>query len=170
MICYNCHCARSAQIWISTKNRQRALHHRTLHQWCVVPDCGSQYGATPRAQFKETHHTNWKWHWSVSGIRVRKLKFEGGKMLFFSRKINNVSFTFVPFLESYRTALETLFELADLNGDGSLNRREFEIFASRSSGDLVQDDDWNVVTGAWRFTEYQFNWVSMAKNKDEFVL
>ncbi|OQV17866.1 putative EF-hand calcium-binding domain-containing protein 7 [Hypsibius exemplaris] len=50
----------------------------------------------------------------------------------------------------YNNALEAVFEMADLDGDGRLNRREFEIFANRTTGDVVQDDDWKVVTASFQ--------------------
>ncbi|XP_055340958.1 EF-hand calcium-binding domain-containing protein 7-like [Paramacrobiotus metropolitanus] len=48
--------------------------------------------------------------------------------------------------EEYSNALEAVFELTDLDGNDNISRNEFDIFAKRSTGDIVRDDDWNVVT------------------------
>ncbi|XP_055956615.1 EF-hand calcium-binding domain-containing protein 7 isoform X3 [Patella vulgata] len=45
----------------------------------------------------------------------------------------------------FRKAIEELFQLSDLDGNGLLSRQEFNMFNLRSSGEEVADDEWNVV-------------------------
>ena len=50
-------------------------------------------------------------------------------------------------LMSLRNALVDIFELVDLDGNGTLSREEFNIFQLRTSGEAVDDDAWEVVEG-----------------------
>ncbi|XP_071799605.1 EF-hand calcium-binding domain-containing protein 7-like [Asterias amurensis] len=45
----------------------------------------------------------------------------------------------------FRNALTDIFELVDLDGNGTLSREEFNIFQLRTSGEAVDDDAWEVV-------------------------
>ncbi|XP_033738974.1 EF-hand calcium-binding domain-containing protein 7-like isoform X7 [Pecten maximus] len=47
--------------------------------------------------------------------------------------------------KAFRKALEEIFELSDLDGNGTLSRDEFTWFTLRTSGDKVTDDEWAVV-------------------------
>ncbi|XP_038048432.1 EF-hand calcium-binding domain-containing protein 7-like [Patiria miniata] len=48
-------------------------------------------------------------------------------------------------LKPFRNALADIFELVDLDGNGTLSREEFNIFQLRTSGESVDDDAWEVV-------------------------
>ncbi|XP_069126586.1 EF-hand calcium-binding domain-containing protein 7-like isoform X16 [Argopecten irradians] len=47
--------------------------------------------------------------------------------------------------KAFKKALEEIFDLSDLDGNGTLSRDEFTWFTVRTSGDKVTDDEWNVV-------------------------
>ncbi|KAK6188869.1 hypothetical protein SNE40_004959 [Patella caerulea] len=51
----------------------------------------------------------------------------------------------VVITKAFRRAIEELFQLSDLDGNGLLSRQEFNMFNLRSSGEEVADDEWNVV-------------------------
>ena len=46
-----------------------------------------------------------------------------------------------------RKALEEIFEMSDLDGNGLLSREEFNWFNIRTSDEQVADDEWQVVEG-----------------------
>ncbi|XP_060081312.1 EF-hand calcium-binding domain-containing protein 7-like isoform X4 [Ylistrum balloti] len=48
--------------------------------------------------------------------------------------------------KAFRKALVEIFELSDLDSNGTLSRDEFTWFTMRTSGDKVSDDEWEVVT------------------------
>ncbi|XP_064606918.1 EF-hand calcium-binding domain-containing protein 7-like [Liolophura sinensis] len=47
--------------------------------------------------------------------------------------------------KTFKKALEDIFEISDLDGNGLLSREEFNLFNLRTSGEEVADDEWNVV-------------------------
>ena len=52
----------------------------------------------------------------------------------------------------FRKALERIFDISDLDGNNLLSREEFNWFNIRTSGEEVEDDEWEVVEGgllAW---------------------
>ncbi|RUS84254.1 hypothetical protein EGW08_008006 [Elysia chlorotica] len=46
---------------------------------------------------------------------------------------------------AFRKALEEIFDMADLDGNGFLSRDEFNWFNQRTSGEDIADDEWQVV-------------------------
>ncbi|KAK3794626.1 hypothetical protein RRG08_003772 [Elysia crispata] len=46
---------------------------------------------------------------------------------------------------AFRKALEEIFDMADLDGNGLLSRDEFNWFNQRTSGEDIADDEWQVV-------------------------
>ena len=42
--------------------------------------------------------------------------------------------------------------MCDLDGNGTLNREEFNLYNLRTSGEEVADDEWEVVEGKSRLT------------------
>ena len=46
-----------------------------------------------------------------------------------------------------RKALEEIFDMADLDGNGLLSREEFNWYNLRTSGEDIADDEWQVVEG-----------------------
>lgn len=51
----------------------------------------------------------------------------------------------VKLTNEFRTVLEEIFQQVDLDGNGRLNRQEFNLYNWRTSGEEVQDDEWEVV-------------------------
>ena len=51
------------------------------------------------------------------------------------------------FLFCIREVLGEVFDLCDLDGNGLLNRNEFNLFNLRTSGEEVADEEWEVVEG-----------------------
>ena len=47
----------------------------------------------------------------------------------------------------FRESLTDIFEMCDLDMNGTLSRQEFNWFNIRTSGDEVADDEWQVVEG-----------------------
>ncbi len=46
-----------------------------------------------------------------------------------------------------REALEDIFDVCDLDGNGLMSREEFNWFNIRTSGEEVADEEWEVVEG-----------------------
>jgi len=51
----------------------------------------------------------------------------------------------IALTRSFRKALEEIFEMADLDGNGLLSREEFNWYNLRTSGEEIADDEWQVV-------------------------
>ncbi|CAL4084002.1 unnamed protein product [Meganyctiphanes norvegica] len=51
----------------------------------------------------------------------------------------------VKLTKEFRKVLEEIFQQVDLDGNGRLNRQEFNLYNWRTSGEEVQDDEWEVV-------------------------
>lgn len=51
----------------------------------------------------------------------------------------------VALTPEFRLVLEEIFHQVDLDGNGRLNRQEFNLYNWRTSGEEVQDDEWAVV-------------------------
>lgn len=49
----------------------------------------------------------------------------------------------------YRKVLEDVFDLSDLDGNGTMSREEFNWYNIRTSDEEVGDDEWEVVEGTW---------------------
>lgn len=49
----------------------------------------------------------------------------------------------------YRKVLEDIFDLSDLDGNGTMSREEFNWYNIRTSEEEVGDDEWEVVEGTW---------------------
>lgn len=47
----------------------------------------------------------------------------------------------------YRKVLEDIFDLSDLDGNGTMSREEFNWYNIRTSDEEVGDDEWEVVEG-----------------------
>lgn len=47
----------------------------------------------------------------------------------------------------YRKVLEDVFDLSDLDGNGTMSREEFNWYNIRTSDEEVGDDEWEVVEG-----------------------
>ena len=45
----------------------------------------------------------------------------------------------------FETVLANIYNQVDLDGNGTLSRTEFNLFNWRTSGEEVQDDEWQVV-------------------------
>lgn len=43
--------------------------------------------------------------------------------------------------------LEDIFDYSDLDGNGFMSRKEFNLFNIRTSGEEVADEEWQVVEG-----------------------
>lgn len=50
-----------------------------------------------------------------------------------------------------RKALEDIFDLSDLDGNGTMSREEFNWYNIRTSDEEVGDDEWEVVEGEKSF-------------------
>ena len=50
-----------------------------------------------------------------------------------------------------RKALEDIFDLSDLDGNGTMSREEFNWYNIRTSDEEVGDDEWEVVEGERSF-------------------
>ena len=50
-----------------------------------------------------------------------------------------------------RKALEDIFDLSDLDGNGTMSREEFNWYNIRTSDEEVGDDEWEVVEGKRSF-------------------
>lgn len=48
----------------------------------------------------------------------------------------------VQLTNEYKSSIEKMFHLVDLDGNGRLNRQEFTLFQWRTCGEEVQDDEW----------------------------
>ena len=46
-----------------------------------------------------------------------------------------------------RKVLEDIFDYSDLDGNGLMSRKEFNLFNIRTSGEEVADEEWQVVEG-----------------------
>ncbi|XP_005105109.1 EF-hand calcium-binding domain-containing protein 7 isoform X4 [Aplysia californica] len=51
----------------------------------------------------------------------------------------------IALTRAFRKALEEIFEMADLDGNGLLSRDEFNWYNLRTSGEEIADDEWQVV-------------------------
>ena len=51
----------------------------------------------------------------------------------------------VKLTKEFRIVLEEIFQQVDLDGNGHLNRQEFNLYNWRTSGEGVQDDELEVV-------------------------
>ena len=51
----------------------------------------------------------------------------------------------VKLTKEFRIVLKEIFQQVDLDGNGHLNRQEFNLYNWRTSGEEVQDDEWEVV-------------------------
>ncbi|XP_048255516.1 EF-hand calcium-binding domain-containing protein 7-like isoform X15 [Haliotis rufescens] len=49
--------------------------------------------------------------------------------------------------KTFKKALEDIFDMADLDGNGLLSREDFNWYNIRTSGEEVADDEWDVVEG-----------------------
>ncbi len=49
----------------------------------------------------------------------------------------------------FREALSDIFEVCDLDGNGRMNKEEFNWFNFRTSGEEVADEEWEVVEGLY---------------------
>ena len=51
----------------------------------------------------------------------------------------------VALTPQFEAVLTNIYEQVDLDGNGTLSRTEFNLFNWRTSGEEVQDDEWQVV-------------------------
>lgn len=51
------------------------------------------------------------------------------------------------FVNVYRQALEDIFDLCDLDDNGTMSKDEFNWFNLRTSGEELGEDEWEVVEG-----------------------
>lgn len=54
----------------------------------------------------------------------------------------------------YRKVLEDIFDLSDLDGNGTMSREEFNWYNIRTSDEEVGDDEWEVVEGTLNIRLY----------------
>ena len=52
----------------------------------------------------------------------------------------------------FRQALEDIFDLCDLDDNGTMSKDEFNWFNLRTSGEELGEDEWEVVEGkTWKY-------------------
>ncbi|KAK4294144.1 hypothetical protein Pmani_033212 [Petrolisthes manimaculis] len=76
----------------------------------------------------------------TSGCRLREREHEPEGCIELVESKGKVQLT-----PEFRLVLEEIFYQVDLDGNGCLNRQEFNLYNWRTSGEEVQDDEWSVV-------------------------
>ena len=51
----------------------------------------------------------------------------------------------------WRMSLLNIFDLIDLNGDGTLSRDEFDLYNQRTGDDRISDEEWTIVQGRIKY-------------------
>ena len=79
---------------------------------------------------------------NTTGCRLKKRKAQPNSSLPLVTKSGSGSVTLT---QEFRHVLGDIYEQVDLDGSGTLSRTEFNLFNWRTSGEEVQDDEWEVV-------------------------
>ncbi|XP_066973095.1 EF-hand calcium-binding domain-containing protein 7-like [Macrobrachium rosenbergii] len=76
----------------------------------------------------------------TSGCRLREREHEPEGVIDLVENKGKIQLT-----QELRLILEEVFQQVDLDGNGRLNRQEFNLYNWRTSGEEVQDDEWDVL-------------------------
>ena len=79
---------------------------------------------------------------NTTGCRLKKRKAQPNSSLPLVTKSGSGSVTLT---QEFRHVLGDIYEQVDLDGSRTLSRTEFNLFNWRTSGEEVQDDEWEVV-------------------------
>ncbi|XP_077981651.1 EF-hand calcium-binding domain-containing protein 7-like isoform X1 [Glandiceps talaboti] len=79
----------------------------------------------------------------TTGCRFKRKRSESSKAAHLVKK-DKESDEFV-LTKQFRNALSDIFDMIDLDGNGTLSREEFDFFQVRTSGEHCDDDAWEVV-------------------------
>lgn len=91
----------------------------------------------------------------TSGCRLRKTNRNASenKMQLVEKSKSSSGNLQIQLTNDYKTALEKMFYLVDLDGNGRLNRQEFTLFQWRTCGEEVQDDEWAALEATFELEE-----------------
>ncbi|XP_071130907.1 EF-hand calcium-binding domain-containing protein 7-like isoform X7 [Mytilus edulis] len=78
----------------------------------------------------------------TTGCRFKSRKSESGKE---AKLVSQDKGGKYVITKSFRKVLEDIFDYSDLDGNGFMSRKEFNLFNIRTSGEEVADEEWQVV-------------------------
>ncbi|XP_063417805.1 EF-hand calcium-binding domain-containing protein 7-like isoform X7 [Mytilus trossulus] len=78
----------------------------------------------------------------TTGCRFKNRKSESGKE---AKLVSQDKGGKYVITKSFRKVLEDIFDYSDLDGNGFMSRKEFNLFNIRTSGEEVADEEWQVV-------------------------
>lgn len=79
----------------------------------------------------------------TTGCQLTARRFEPTK----AAKLIQGSGDNLKLTQAFRTILTEIFTRSDLDSNGYLSRKEFDLFQMRTSGEQCDDDAWEVMTG-----------------------
>lgn len=77
----------------------------------------------------------------TTGCKLSARRFQSKRVVELVKTVNGE----IEFTKRCRDALTEIFHHCDLDGNGHLSRKEFDIFQMRTSGELCDDDAWDVM-------------------------